>query len=87
MEFYDQGTRNGETPELHAIGAKVRELICHTWGSGCQLFDSRYLKFVFVNFKGFSQVSGDSIGRAKCNRENVNTLTKTSTVTRCFFKH
>ena len=86
MEFYDQGTRNGETPELHAIGAKERELIFHTWGSGCQLFDSRYLEFVFVNFKGFS-LSGDSIGRVQCNRENVNTLTRTSNVTRCFFKH
>ena len=86
MEFYDQGTRNGETPELHAIGAKVRELIPHTWGSGCQLFDSRYLEFVFVtNFEGFS-LSGEPVGRAKCNRENVNTLTRTSTVTRCFFK-
>ena len=34
MEFSDQRTRNGETPELHAIGAKVRELISHTC---CQL--------------------------------------------------
>ena len=72
MEFYDQRTRNGETPELHAIGARRYGNL----GLGLSTnFDSRYLEFVFVtNFKGFS-LSGDSIGRAKCTRENVNTVT------------